>query len=845
MRLRRRPELRIAALVLIVAAAVAASVSGRERVTPNPGPGTWRGLVGDAHPAVSMGNRMIVVLRTPSVAARLARVHYATEQDERSWAAQAYAAQSQVLTMLATHGLGGRPDYSFARVLNGFSASLDPRAVALLEKDPEVAGVFPVRAAFPATLSAAAVDRRALLAGKTKGAGIALPGFDGDGVTIALLDTGVDRSQPFLHGHVDKGLDVLGANETADAQPNPQEPGERERHGTELAGLIVGARGPAGLHGVAPAARLLPIRVAGWQPDARGRDVVYARSDQLIAGLDRAVDPNGDGDTHDAARVALIGVAEPFAAFADSPEALAVAGALALDTLVVAPAGNDGAAGPLYGSLSGPGGAPAALTVGATDPRATTTAVRVVLWHGLDVLFDRRLPLLDVLGPNRPIDLGLGMPVGSGTSVRDYFDRSGLSLVGAKAALVPAGSDPAAAAVAAARAGAKAVLFYGAGLPAGSLGLSGELGIPVVAVPSATARRVLIAARRGEAVGVALGRARAGPNEASGHVATFSSRGLAYSGLPKPDLSAPGIGLATSEPATSADGEPAFASVVGTSAAAATVAGAAALLAQERPDLTAPDLASLLAGFAHANGARVAASGNGSVDVGSSAVGEVAASKLSLGFGRWQGSHWRGTRTFTLHNVSSRRLVINLKALAAGDSAGLGFLIRPDHLVLRAGKVRQVRVTAKASEQARSPVETGVIVVAPLGGRALRLPWAIGFERPPGTLLPAASLDARSFKPSDVSPATLHVRVGRVDVGRGLQIRPVSRLDVLLYTAGGNFIGLLARVRDLLPGSYSFAVTGRSPGGYRLPPGAYELRLVARPTASGAPSRATVRFRIE
>ena len=42
--------------------------------------------------------------------------------------------------------------------------------------------------------------------------------------------------------------------------------------------------------------------------------------------------------------------------FADSPEAQAVRGALALDTLVVVPAGNDGVAGPWFGSIAGPGG---------------------------------------------------------------------------------------------------------------------------------------------------------------------------------------------------------------------------------------------------------------------------------------------------------------------------------------------------------------------------------------------------------------------------------------------------------------------------------------------------------
>ena len=98
-----------------------------------------------------------------------------------------------------------------------------------------------------------------------------------------------------------------------------------------------------------------------------GKNLVYGRSDQLIAGLDRAVDPNGDGDAHDAVRVALVGVTEPYAAFTQGPEALAVQGALDLNTLVVSPAGNDGAAGPTFGSVAGPAGAPGALAVGATD----------------------------------------------------------------------------------------------------------------------------------------------------------------------------------------------------------------------------------------------------------------------------------------------------------------------------------------------------------------------------------------------------------------------------------------------------------------------------------------------
>ena len=209
---------------------------------------------------------MIVVLRTPSVAQRLARAKLATEQDERRWTAQAHAAQQQVLTQLARHGIAVQPDYTYARVLDGFAAPLDPRAVALLAHNPEVAGIYSVRAAFPATLSAGALERGV----STPSSGVALPGFDGNGVSIALLDTGVDRFQTYLGGRVEPGIDIVGGKDTADAQPNPQSPLQVERHGTELAGLLVGSGGPGGIHGAAPGATVLPIRVAGWQPDGQG-----------------------------------------------------------------------------------------------------------------------------------------------------------------------------------------------------------------------------------------------------------------------------------------------------------------------------------------------------------------------------------------------------------------------------------------------------------------------------------------------------------------------------------------------------------------------------------------------
>ena len=262
------------AAIIVVAATllvVGFGVSGTHERSLGSQASSWRGLVGGPRPAVTVGQRMIVVLKAPSLAERVARNGgLATQRQEHRWTRSAISAQKRLLTVLSIHGIQVRVDFSFARVLNGFSAPLDARAVALLERQPEVAGVYPVRVAYPASLSSQLLGSQGIAIGAGQLPSVSLPGYDGRGVTIALLDTGVDEAHPYLRGRIQQGINIVNPEVLggAPAVADPDEPSRLEQHGTEMAGLLVGAGGPGGISGVATGASILPIRIAGCLPTA-------------------------------------------------------------------------------------------------------------------------------------------------------------------------------------------------------------------------------------------------------------------------------------------------------------------------------------------------------------------------------------------------------------------------------------------------------------------------------------------------------------------------------------------------------------------------------------------------
>ncbi|MFF1922217.1 type VII secretion-associated serine protease mycosin [Streptomyces sp. NPDC058221] len=147
----------------------------------------------------------------------------------------------------------------------------------------------------------------------------------GQGVRVAVIDTGVDDTNPQLTSAVDAsaGADYLpggGTDGTVDAVG----------HGTKVAGIIAARpRGGTGFVGLAPAATIIPIR----QNDERnsGKDTTMA------AAITHAIAKGADviNISQDTSRPLT----------ADSVLGRAVAKAVAGDIVVVASAGNDGTDG--------------------------------------------------------------------------------------------------------------------------------------------------------------------------------------------------------------------------------------------------------------------------------------------------------------------------------------------------------------------------------------------------------------------------------------------------------------------------------------------------------------------
>ncbi len=163
----------------------------------------------------------------------------------------------------------------------------------------------------------------------------------GAGVTVAVVDSGVEAAHPDLAGQVLPGTSLLG--DGADGRTDTSS----DSHGTAIAALIAGTGASShgkGITGLAPAAKILPVRVTTTSE---------VTPSLLAQGITWAADHG--------AQVINVSMGEP------DPDPLlkqAVDYAMSKNAVVVASAGNDGQSG---NEIMYPAGFPGVVAVSGTD----------------------------------------------------------------------------------------------------------------------------------------------------------------------------------------------------------------------------------------------------------------------------------------------------------------------------------------------------------------------------------------------------------------------------------------------------------------------------------------------
>ncbi len=436
-------------------------------------------------------------------------------------------------------------------------------------------------------------------------------GQAGQGIKIALLDSGIAINHPMLSGQgfaYPQGYPKGDTRYTtakviaARAYFHPADPplvGEEtpipgalgSGHGTHLAAIAAGNPITATykglgqpISGVAPRAWLMNYRI--FYPTAADRPEV-AYTAEILRALEDAV--------ADGANILCLGWANATPRSpASAPEAEALEMAIKAGCVVVAAAGNKG---PGYASASLiPGGLERVITVGSSSKAqyiaydlADVTGPAPVLANLQGQPFARALfgPQITIpIGPYPYADVASVVPGGSTTACQPLPANS---LAGKIAVIERGGCTFADKVYHAQLAGAVAVVIYDTDdtpeemACAGSHCAPGEITIPAVMVSRTFGRNLLAWLAQYPDATLRLdpgGRLVASPTDV---ISSFSGRGPAFARTLKPDLIAPGEAVlaAFHDPG---QGAAAYAQLSGTSVACAHVAGAAALLLQAHPN---------------------------------------------------------------------------------------------------------------------------------------------------------------------------------------------------------------------------------------------------------------------
>lgn len=247
-------------------------------------------------------------------------------------------------------------DYVLA--FNGFGLEISDAQAAELAKLQEVKGVFPnlmVQADLFNSGGIIGADKVWLLdedgnnCAETEKACLT-----GKGVTIGIIDTGVDYLHADLGGCLGEGCKVIGGYDFINQDEDPI---DDHGHGTHVAAT---AAGNGLFKGIAPDANIVAYKVLNENGNGFWSDV--------LSGIERGVDPNKDGNTDDKLDVISLSLggdcAGDYSKFCgpDDPISTAIDNVVDAGIVAVIAAGNSG---PEKGTIGTPATSRKAITVGA------------------------------------------------------------------------------------------------------------------------------------------------------------------------------------------------------------------------------------------------------------------------------------------------------------------------------------------------------------------------------------------------------------------------------------------------------------------------------------------------
>lgn len=648
--------------------------------------------------------------RLNGAAARAHRARLAAEQEQMRQRVE--ARQGHVLGSVDT-------------VANALFAELSEEEAGKLAGEPGVKRVVQERT-FRMVLDRALALHRVTEAWDRVGADKA-----GEGIKIGIIDSGIDVSHA---GFQDSGLaapdgfpKVNYAIDTANTNGKVivarsyvtlltyRDPDYTSQdhigHGTALGMVAAGVKndGPlATIQGVAPRAWLGSYKVfgtPGYNDNATDSAILKALDDAVADGMD-IINLNLGDDL--APRLS------------DDPDVDAVERASAAGVLVVVAAGNNG---PGKNTISSPGTAPSALTVGATTNDRTFGASVTVEGGDSYLAYRGTGP-----APSAPLNGSLA-DVGKLDGNGQACARLAGSLSG-KVALILRGSCTFETKLGNALvAGAAGAVVYAAADSPDAITMSvGAATLPAMMVNHADGLTLKQAAASGTA---ALDFSLHAVSRPARRVADFSAVGPSVDLGIKPDLAATGEDIYTATQRLDPYGDmytsSGYVLVNGTSFSTPLVAGAAALLKSARPGLTVNDYRSLLVNTAAQvdktwknEDATLAQTGAGLLDMVAAVTSTVTAWPVSLSFGAGDAYiDARKTLRLTNRGAEKERYTIAVKPKRGDTAPAAG----AEAVEAQAGETVEVPLSWSAAAMSSGASEGVVEITGQTSGSVARVPY--------------------------------------------------------------------------------------------------------------------------